>query len=144
MENSGDSLLDGGGFGEVTDDGRRFFALEESLTAIPVSQHVRASPLTGTREGFMRGLPGGDARCTLYLRQKTEKITGVLVLPVGGAAFNSSTFQNNALVIHRNTPVGKFLFNGEYKGGALSGTWSADNALKGTWNGKKIATDNRY
>jgi hypothetical protein len=126
-----------------TDDGRRFYALEEGLTAIPVSQDVRASSLTGTWEGFMRGLPGGDARCTLYLRQETEKITGVLALPVGGAAFNSSTFQNNALEIHMNTPVGKFLFNGEYKEGALSGTWSADNGLKGTWDGKKIATDNR-
>jgi hypothetical protein len=125
------------------DDGQRFYALEEDLTTIPMSDNVRAAPLTGAWEGVMRGLPGGDAPCTFYVRQDTEKITGVLALPVGGAAFNSSTFKNNAIEIHMNTPVGIFLFNGEYKGTTLSGTWSADNGLKGTWEGKKVAVNDR-
>jgi len=67
----------------------------------------------------------------------------VLAVPVGGVAFNSSTFKNDALEIRIDGPLGKFLFSGEYKEGALSGTWSSDNGLKGTWEGKKVIASNR-
>src|SRR5215472_3389098 len=41
-----------------TDDGQRFFALEEDLTAIPMPESVRTGLLTGVWQGVMRGLPG--------------------------------------------------------------------------------------
>jgi hypothetical protein len=72
-----------------------------------------------------------------------ERITGMVAVPVGGVAFNSSTFKNDALEIHMDSPLGKFLFNGKYKEGALSGTWSSDNGLKGTWEVKKVIAGNR-
>lgn len=126
-----------------TDYGQQFYALEEDLTAIPMSATVRAALLTGAWQGVIRGLPGGDAPCTFYLRQDMERITGVLAVPVGGVAFNSSTFRNGALEIHIDGPLGKFLFDGEYKEAALSGTWSSDDGLKGTWEGKKVIASNR-
>jgi len=126
-----------------TDDGQRSYALEEDLTATPMTETVRAAVLTGEWQGTIHGLPGGDAPCTFYVRQDRERITGVLAIPVGGAAFISSTFKNDALEVHIESPVGKFLFNGEYKAGGLSGTWSSDNGLKGTWEGKKVIASNR-
>jgi quercetin dioxygenase-like cupin family protein len=124
-----------------TDDGQRFYELEEELAAVPMSDRTKAAAMTGAWDGLMRGLPGGEAPCTFYVRQDGEKITGVLALPVGGAAFNSSTFRNNGMEIHMDTPVGKFLFNGDYRQGALSGTWSAENGLSGTWQAKKVASN---
>ena len=126
-----------------TDDGRRFYALEEDLVAIPMSETARTAFLTGAWQGAIHGLPGGDAPCTFYVRQDMERITGVLAVPAGGVAFNSSTFKNDALEIHIDSPLGKFLFNGEYEEGALSGTWSSDNGLKGTWEGKEVIASNR-
>jgi len=126
-----------------TDEGQRFFALEEDLTPIPMSETVRAALLTGAWQGVIRGLTGDDVPCTFYIHQDRERITGVVAVPVGGAAFNSSTFKNDALEVHVDGPLGKFLFNGEYKEGVLSGTWSSDKGLKGTWEGKKVIASNR-
>lgn len=66
----------------------------------------------------------------------------MLATPVGGAAFISSTFKNDALEVHIESPLGKFLFKGEYKASGLSDTWSIDNGLKGTWEGKKVIASN--
>jgi len=126
-----------------TDDGQRFYELEQELAAVPMSNKIRAAALTGAWDGVMRGLPGGDMPCTFYVQQDGEKVTGVLALPIGGAAFNSSTFKNDALEIHMDTPVGKFSFQGTYNQARLSGTWSANNGLNGTWEGKKVADNIR-
>lgn len=126
-----------------TDDGQRFYEFEEELAAIPISNKIQAAALTGAWAGVVRGLPGDDLLCTFYVQQDGEKITGVLLSRIGGAAFNSSTFKDNALNISIDTPLGKFSFQGTYDRTRLSGTWSANNGLSGTWEGNKVTDRSR-
>ncbi len=121
-----------------TDDGQRFYETEGELVAVPREKNLKVGPLSGTWDGVIHGLPGGDTSCTFYIQQNKDKVTGVLALPQGGLAFNASTFRNNALELHLDTLVGKFAFNAEFKRGELSGQWSLDSGPKGTWEARKI------
>jgi len=118
------------------DDGEAFFESEEELAAVSQAKGIEPNPLTGAWDGVLRGFQG-DSPCTFYFRQEKGKLTGVFSLQWGGAVFNSVMFKNNALQIRMDTPLGNFLFNGEYREGALSGEWSTDTGLKGTWEVKK-------
>ncbi len=40
-----------------------------------------------------------------------------------------------------DTPLGKFLLNGKLNQDTLSGEWSADTGMKGTWETKKVTED---
>jgi hypothetical protein len=125
---------------DVHTDGESFFESEEDLAAVPQEKNLEPGPLTGAWEGVIHGAPQGEQPCMLFFQQSKGNLTGVFSLQWGGAAFKSATFKNNALEIHVETPMGNFVFKGEYRQGALSGDWSGDNGLKGTWEGKKVET----
>ncbi len=40
-----------------------------------------------------------------------------------------------------DTPLGKFLLNGKLNQDTLSGEWSADTGMKGTWETKRVTED---
>jgi hypothetical protein len=73
-----------------------------------------------------------------YFRQDAQKLTGVFSLQWGGTALTSGTFNDDALEIHIDTPLGKFLFKGQLNRDKLSGTWTADIGMKGTWETKRV------
>jgi len=118
------------------DDGDTFFETQEELAVVSLANNLEPSTLTGAWDGVLHGFQG-DSPCAFYFRQDKGKLTGVFSLQWGGAAFNSATFGKNALEIRMKTPLGNFLFNGKYSRGELSGEWSTDNGLKGTWEAKK-------
>ncbi len=119
-------------------DGTRFFETEESLRALPSPQKPNSGPLTGTWEGVMHDLPRGDLPFTAIFEQEGEKIVGVLAFFFGGAAFKSSTFRNNELELHMDTPLANFVLKAEYKANEISGRWSTDEGSNGTWECKKV------
>ena len=123
------------------DDGERFFESEDELSAVPPEKNLKLGPLTGTWKGVMHGLPRGDLEFKLYVQQTGEKITGIFSGELGGAAFNSSSFRNNALEIHMTTPVGNFLLHAENRGDGLFGQWSITSGMEGSWEGKRIVSD---
>ena len=100
-------------------------------------ENLPGGPLNGAWDGIMHGFQG-DSPFGFYFRQDTEKLTGVFSLQWGGTALTSATFKNNTLEIHMNTPLGKFLFDGTLNQDTLSGEWSADTGMKGTWETKKV------
>ena len=123
------------------DDGERFFESEDELSPVPPEKNIKLGPLTGTWKGVMHGLPRGDLEFKLYVQQTGEKITGIFSGELGGAAFNSSSFRNNALEIHMITPVGNFLLHAENRGDGLFGQWSITSGMEGSWEGKRIVSD---
>jgi Cupin len=126
------------------ENGEPFVELEEDLVAVAQAKNLEAGPLNGEWDGIMHGFQG-DSPFAFYFRQDTQKITGVLSLQWVGMALTSVTFRNNALEIHIDTPLGKFLFNGQLNQDTLSGEWSADTGMKGTWETKRVpeATTNK-
>jgi hypothetical protein len=121
------------------DDGTRFFDTEEHLTAVAERPATRSGPLNGVWEGVMHGGPQGDLPITISFQETGENVNGVLAAFVGGGAFRSSTFRNNQLQLHLNTPLANFVFEAQYKDGAISGDWSTDDGSKGTWEAKESA-----
>lgn len=119
------------------DNGEPFFELEEDLVAVPQPKNLHPGPLNGVWDGIMHGFQG-DSPFAFYFRQDTERLTGVFYLQWGGTALTSATFKNNALEIHMDTGLGKFLFNGGLNEDSLSGEWSADTGMKGTWETKRV------
>src|SRR5262245_17358942 len=119
------------------EDGSRFFESEDHLSAIPQPQRVNGGPLSGMWEGAIHGFPQGDLSMTVVFQQDRENVGGVLALFFGGAAFTSSTFKNNQLELHLNSPLANITLNAEYKADAISGQWSSDEGSKGTWEAKK-------
>jgi hypothetical protein len=123
------------------DDGGRFFETEDHLTALPQPQRSDSGPLTGAWEGVMRGLPQGDFPVTIIFREEGEKVTGVLAFFFGGGAFTSSTFRNNQLELHMDSPVMNIALKAQYKADKVSGTWSSDEGSKGTWEAKRSTAE---
>jgi hypothetical protein len=99
----------------------------------------KPGPLTGTWECMSHGGSQGDMPFTLYLEQNKEVVTGSVSSPMGGTELTSATFKKKTLEIHIDTPNGNYLVIGKLKKKKrqLSGTWSLDDAEKGTWEGKK-------
>ncbi len=122
------------------ENGEPFVELEEDLVAVPQANNLAAGPLNGAWDGIMHGFQG-DSAFAFYFRQDTQKLTGVFSLQWGGTALTSATFKNNTLEIHMDTPLGNFLFNGKLNQDTLSGEWSADTGMKGTWETKKVTED---
>ena len=120
-----------------TDDGKRFFETEDHLTAVSARAVTSSGPLSGIWEGDIHGFPQGDFPFTISFQQTGEDVKGVFALFFGGGAFKSSTFRNNNLALHLDTPLANFVFNAQYKDGSISGTWSTDEGSKGTWEAKK-------
>jgi Cupin len=118
-------------------NGEPFVELEDDLVAVPQAKNLHAGPLNGAWDGIMHGFQG-DSPFAFYFRQDTQMLTGVFSLQWGGTALTSATFKNNALEIHMETPLGKFLFNGQLNQDTLSGEWSADTGMKGTWETKRV------
>ena len=106
-----------------------------TLTA--AKEKSKSGLLTGTWECMSHGSPQGDMSFTLYLEQNNDTVTGSVTSPIGSADLTSATFKHKALEIHIDTSQGNYLLNGTYKKGQLSGEWSTDSGLKGTWEGKK-------
>ncbi len=126
-----------------TSKGEAFFEPEEELTAVSQASGPDSGPLTGSWDGVLHGFQG-DAPCAFYFHHSRQELTGVFSLQWGGATLTSATFRNNVLEIHMETPLGNFLFSGKLNQETLSGEWSTDTGLKGTWETKKAlepATD---
>jgi len=125
-------------------DGAAYFEVEEKLIAVSQANGPDTGSLSGPWEGILHGFQG-DSPCAFYFHQNQKELTGVFSLQWGGAAITSATFKNNILEIHMNTPLGNFLFSGRLNQETLSGEWSSDTGLKGTWEMKKarVATASR-
>jgi hypothetical protein len=98
---------------------------------------AKAGPLTGTWECTSHGGPQGDMQFTLYLEQANDSVSGSVSSPIGGTEITSGAFKKKHVEIHIDTPQGNYLLTGKLKKAALSGDWSTDTGLKGTWDGKK-------
>lgn len=98
-----------------------------------------AGALTGTWDCMAHGGTQGDTAFTLYLEQTKEVVMGSVSSPMGGAEITSGSFKRKFLEIQIDTPRGNYVIMGKLEKGQLSGTWSLDNADKGTWEGKKAA-----
>ncbi len=108
------------------------------LSAPAAEKKSKPGPLTGTWECMSHGGSQGDMPFTLYLEQNKEVVTGSVSSPMGGTELTSATFKKKTLEIHIDTPNGNYLVIGKLKKKTqLSGTWSLDDAEKGTWEGKK-------
>jgi hypothetical protein len=108
--------------------------------ALAKDKSPKSGPLTGTWQCTSHGGPQGDMEFTLYLTQDKETVTGSVSSPIGSTDLNSATFKKKKLEIHIDSPQTKYLLTGTYKKGELSGDWSTDSDLKGTWEGKKTAS----
>ena len=112
--------------------------------ALARGKNPKPGPLTGTWECMSHGGPEGDMGFTLYLEQNEDTVSGSVSSPIGSTELTSASFKKNKLEIHIETPQTNYLLTATYKKGQLSGNWSTDNDLKGTWEGKKSAsTSNR-
>ena len=119
--------------------GTRFCETEDHLSLILATpRRSDSGPLTGTWEGTMRGIPQGDLPFTIVFEQNGEHVSGVISFFFSGGAFQSSTFRRNRLELHVDSPLADFVFNAEYRAGAISGQWSTDERSKGTWEARKI------
>ena len=107
--------------------------------ALAKDKNPKPGPLTGTWECTSHGGPEGDMAFTLYLEQNSETVTGSVSSPIGSTDLGDATFKKNKLEIHIDGGEAKYLLMGTYKKGELSGEWSTDSDLKGTWEGKKSA-----
>ena len=105
--------------------------------ALAADSKPKPGPLTGTWECTSHGGPNGDMAFTLTLEQTGETVTGSVSSPIGSTDLSESTFKKNKLEIHIDGGEAKYLLTGTYKKGDLSGEWSTDSDLKGTWEGKK-------
>ena len=105
--------------------------------ALASSSKPKPGPLTGTWDCTSHGGPNGDMAFTLTLEQTGETVTGSVSSPIGSTDLSESTFKKNKLEIHIDGGEAKYLLTGTYKKGDLSGEWSTDSDLKGTWEGKK-------
>ncbi|HKS96227.1 MAG TPA: hypothetical protein VJV74_08840 [Terriglobia bacterium] len=103
----------------------------------------KAAPLTGTWQCTSHGGPNGDMEFTLQLEQNSEDVTGSVDSPLGSADLTSASFKKNKLEIHIDTPDTKYLLTADYKKGQLTGEWSTDANLKGTWEGKKAPASSK-
>jgi Cupin len=121
-------------------NGAAYFELEEKLIAVSQGNRPDAGPLSGSWEGILYGFQG-DSPFAFYFHQNQRELTGVFSLQWGGAAITSATFKNNILELHIDTPLGNFLFSGRLNQETLSGEWSTDTGLKGTWKMKKTRGD---
>ena len=102
----------------------------------------KRGPMTGTWECTAHGSPQGDIPFTLYLEQDKEVVTGSVSSPLGSTELTSASFKSKTLEIRIDTPQGNYVIMGKLKKGALTGTWSRDDAEKGTWEGKKAVAQN--
>lgn len=108
------------------------------LPGVVSAQTSKGAPLTGTWDCVSHGSTRGDMNFTLYLTQNEDNtVSGWVSAPIGSTDLTSATFKDKTLEIHVDTPQGNYTLNGKYKKSQLSGDWSIDTGLKGTWEAKK-------
>jgi hypothetical protein len=112
------------------------------LAGLGVAKEKKPKPgkLTGTWECMSHGSSQGDMPFTLYLDHTKDSVTGSVSSPMGGTQITSASYKKNTLEIRIDTPMGNYALIAKLKKGQLNGTWSVDTGEKGTWEGKKAAT----
>jgi hypothetical protein len=100
------------------------------------------APLTGTWQCQSHGGSQGDMSFTLDLQQNGEDVTGSVSSPLGNADIASGSFESNHLRIQINGADTAYILTADYQNGKLVGAWhTTDTAEKGTWEGKKQASN---
>lgn len=100
----------------------------------------KPGPLTGTWQCTGHGAPQGDMPFTLTLEQDKDKVSGSVSSPLGSTEIASGSFKKKSVQIRIESPQANYLLTGKLRKNELSGEWSTDTQLKGTWEGKKLTT----